>query len=728
MSDAAPNPERERAQRWLAIALVAAVAAALATALAAYPLTVLSHYGLNAAVLAHLVAWLPDLAARPAAWFGGDGFYVRLIAEAMHGPPPLVLLPALPAGVAAGLALWRLSGPHSFAPSSHGAARFATARDLRRHRLFARSGFVLGRWGHARRGRLIRNPETLSVQIISPPGSGKTVHLISHMLADHPDTAPIPAPSMIVNDPKGEIFRATAGWRSTLGPVFYIRWTNLEGTAWNPLSVRNLPGGEQAVARRAALVAELSHGYKDPDDALNRILARLRDHNATWRTTLQQTPGVVGTLTSDFRFEPALLDRIIELATIDAAREQYIDRLATVAVPENVGQHWMVSGRAALAGFLLYEMVRSEREGREPSFGAMLDWLSAAADPTAADNAEEAFDGDLTAALLDDAIAEAYQYGYPSRTANELGALRIKPDKERGSVISTAIGKLNIFRNVAIRARTSRSDLTFSDLRGRDGRPVTVYFDIPVADAETLGVVTGMFLEGAAAYLISQPEPEARTRPVQFLLDEFWTLPKLAALTQIPALGRGQWVQLVVIGQSNAQVANKLGRDAVEILKAALPWKLYFSLNDLATAEEVSKMIGNRTIEQRNRSHTRGIGSSIGDGFRTNVQHSLQGMPLIRAEALLSLDKLEPEQRRWGELVVLLQGMLNTPVGGPAQPCHPVVWFADRRLRRRAHLSRPGFVTGAYDVASQSWDAPPAVVPPPQPTLSEFRSRQHAAP
>lgn len=709
MADRGLNPERERATTMLTLALFAAFLVLALSLLAAFPVAVVARHGLTLPVLAQLAGWVPDLLSRPGDWLAiPDGHYARWIMRDVqtHGMPPAPLLGAAAVGVLAGVAaaqtIWHLTGPHSFAPTSHGSARFARTADLRRANLFDKSGVVLGRWGHPKRGRLIRNAETLSSMIVSPPGAGKTVHLIGHILADHPDNTKIPGPSMVINDPKGEIYSATGGWRSTLGPVYYIRWTDMQGTAWNPLSRRNMTDGEEAVQLRRQLIGELAAFYAGAPAALNKLLALLRDFDATWHRDIADNPALLGALRPNARpaFDGGFVDRVRDLAASYAAWEAYVDRLTAVAVPDSPGNtHWVVSGRSALAGFLFYEMARAEQEDREPSFGYMLEWLATAGiEPGQDEDENDGERNDLTAKLLDDAILEAQRYGYPARTVTELAALRSKPDRERGSVISTAIGKLNIFRNVAIRSRTSRSDFTFSDLRGSDGRPVTVYFDVPLEDAESLGIPTGMFLQGASAFLISQNEKEARSRPVQFLLDEFWTLPKMEAITQIPALGRGLWVQLVIVGQSTAQIADKLGDKALEILKSAIARKLYFALNDPGTAKEVSEAVGQRTVLLEQSSRTVGLGSGFGDAFRRNRSTSLQGLPLLRPEELLSLEKLDPEQKHWGELVVLVQGMQNRPIGGPRQPCHPVIWFLDRKLKSRAFLRRPRFVEGPRGV------------------------------
>lgn len=355
-----------------------------------------------------------------------------------------------------------------------------------------------------------------STRIIGRPGTGKTLHLISEILpsrpgakrrgawplrrdqaADHSGKASIPGPSMIINDPKDQIFRATGSWRGSHGPVYSLRWNDPGAAAWNPLSAGNVTGGAEVLVVGAAR-------QRPADSAL--------------------------------------------LGGADELWEGYVDGLAAAAVPvpEQPGkEHWVLAGRAALSGFLLFEMAQAARDGREPSFGHMLDWLA----PSGAAP-------DLTEALLDLAAAEVRTFGYPERAAAELVQLRNKPRQERAAVISAAIGKLNIFRDAAIRSRTSRSDFTFADLRPRGAPAITVYIHVPLEDCRAHGVLTAMFLHGAARYLMK--EAQLPDRPVHFLLDEFWTLPPVELLTQIPEHGASRLLRLVAVGQSEEQLARRL--------------------------------------------------------------------------------------------------------------------------------------------------------------------------
>ena len=137
--------------------------------------------------------------------------------------------------------------PFSFARDDYGAASFARPSMLRKMGLTARSGVVLGRVGR----RLLIYDRPLSTLVLAPPGAGKTAGVAIPTLLSFRG-------SVLVNDPKGEMFEATAGWRSRLGKVYRIEWSKGgKSTRWNPLSPTSLPQDpaelEIAVDRLAAI-------------------------------------------------------------------------------------------------------------------------------------------------------------------------------------------------------------------------------------------------------------------------------------------------------------------------------------------------------------------------------------------------------------------------------------------------------------------------------------------
>ncbi len=136
-------------------------------------------------------------------------------------------------GIAAGPGLGRVG--------EYGDARWARRADLRRFKpgITARAGIVLGRFGGIGRfgGRLLMSMEPLSALVVAPAGTGKTDGIIvpSVLMCD-----PF---SLVINDPKGELYERTAGHRATLGRVLRIEWTAgaAGSVCWNPIDLCSLP-------------------------------------------------------------------------------------------------------------------------------------------------------------------------------------------------------------------------------------------------------------------------------------------------------------------------------------------------------------------------------------------------------------------------------------------------------------------------------------------------------
>jgi type IV secretory pathway TraG/TraD family ATPase VirD4 len=180
------------------------------------------------------------------------------------------------------------------------------------------------------------------------------------------------------------------------------------------------------------------------------------------------------------------------------------------------------------------------------------------------------------------------------------------PDKERGSILSTVMAGLGIFRNAAVRNRTSHSDFHFSDLRGlkdpNDGKikPVTVYLSINMVNAEALNPITGIFIELMSSFLLANKPDDMHAGqklgpyPVLFVLDEMPKMQKLQAVIQGPDLGRGQQISYLIIGQDLAQIREKYGADAAQTIISTTAAKIVMRQNDPETAKRFSEMMGEK--------------------------------------------------------------------------------------------------------------------------------------
>ncbi len=635
-----------------------------------------------------------------------------------EGMPHWSVTLALGAGVAAGLAIARRC-PYDLERKSHGEARWAKDKDIRnaasdakdpfvkKRGLRSPTGIVLGRLPD---GQLIRMPETLSAILIAPPGSGKSAGIIlPNLLADWPEWQPIlgfeaigwafgrktycPRPTFVVNDPKGELHaKASRHLRKAGYKVLKLSLGSMDGDRWNPLGFDSLPGGRAVPATRARILDALGRVYADPTRAMEQFMVEVRDRT-DWMAALGADPTLGGRLalrpevedaennalatwTSPARATlKAILADVLQLFTWQAQREQYVKRLATMAIDEKIEPHWRDKGRAALQGFSLFTVYRCESNPDlygEPSFGRLIDFMTDETKGFEADPAAANEDQDAIAAMLQRWIAEAEERGYPARVITELASLARTPGRERGSVLSTMEGGIDIFKVATVRSRTSASDFALDDLRF-SRQPVALFIVTPLEDAVALGKITGMFFESSAARFISQDEKliKTRGRPVIYLADEFWTLPPgMESFLQIPALGRGQWVQMLLVGQSYGQIALKINKEAVGILKGAVGAQILLQQNDAETAEAVSKAVGNYTAITSNISKTEGAGKEV-KFFQWNTSRSATGLPLLPAQKLLTMKKLE-------EQYVLFQGMMSRPIKSSSP-----AWFNDPVMYQR---------------------------------------------
>lgn len=143
--------------------------------------------------------------------------------------------------------------------------RTARARFLRWLRAEpARYGVILASWvdPRARVLRLLRDISTRHVMVVAPPRSGKGVGIVIPTLLTCRD-------SCVVNDPKGELYRDTAGRRQELGQRVYLFAPAADvgrSAKWNPLrSVRIGTSNEVSDAQRVAtiMLSETKGGSSD---------------------------------------------------------------------------------------------------------------------------------------------------------------------------------------------------------------------------------------------------------------------------------------------------------------------------------------------------------------------------------------------------------------------------------------------------------------------------------
>ena len=687
---------------WIVWSIVWTLFLIYVLALALMPLMVWLVEGLNVDSLARATAFWKKSAVRLGALFGYYASWFVSFRMMAQRPWPFYL-PFLMVIVPPAFFIVRLMmNPFRYLPNTFGGGKLAEYADVKKMKLFDGFCIVLGKF----KGRLLKMPETLSALVVAPPGTGKTVAVVVPTILESPGL------SLIVNDPKPELCYNTSGYRAQQGAVFIINWGAEDNPAkgiyypsWNALSPNCLPplgpGRDMYIDSMVAVLVEEPKGGQDPH------------WSKTGRNAMSGFLHFIASKCERARANDYFVNKIAEGAfdAEDAAvLETYYADMADPSVYvalQALKEGALTADNYAPVG--TWEGLPESWHGHEPCIAMILDWITDTQMKIAADLKRRSDEGDQMAMmadpmrdLLDLAVNECNRFGYARRAMVEMNQLAGTPDKERGSILSTALSGISIFKNSAVRARTKLSDLTFRDLRGMvdpitgEMKPTTVYLSVNQVDARTLNVITGVFVELMSAFLISNPPNfvgsdgiKSGPFPVLFVLDEFPQMPKLAAVKDGPAVGRGMKVAYLLIGQDLGQISGSYGKDDLETIITTTAAKVILAQNNEVTAKRFSDMIGSKTVETVSTSKTEGIAPSA-NPFSVNVSRGLQGTSVVGASGMMSLDA--------SKQYVLFQGFLNRPILADSPR-----WFLDKEMKKKCAI--PAAPNVPYWVVAQREDA-----------------------
>ncbi|MFL0588298.1 type IV secretory system conjugative DNA transfer family protein [Sphingomonas olei] len=278
------------------------------------------------------------------------------------------------------------------------------------------------------------------------------------------------------------------------------------------------------------------------------------------------------------------------LAQLDPTSPDLAEDAQTIAdalvhdAPGQSGEaHWNEEAKALIAGVILHTVVH------EPPARAT---LATVRDKLTRDPA--AF-----AALLAAMQASTGAHGLIARAANRhLG----KSDREAAGVLSSAQRHTHFLDSPRLVESTSAADFSFADLKERPG---TVFLCLPPDRLDTYARWLRLLVAQAVTDMARSPtRPE---RPVLFLLDEFAALGRLEPVERAMGLMAGYGLQLWPILQDMHQLRALYGERAGTFLSNAGVVQT-FGVNDHATADMLSRTIGDTTLEYATLSTSRGTG------------------------------------------------------------------------------------------------------------------------
>jgi type IV secretion system protein VirD4 len=259
-----------------------------------------------------------------------------------------------------------------------------------------------------------------------------------------------------------------------------------------------------------------------------------------------------------------------------------------------------------------------------------------------------------------------------------------RPEKERGSVLSSAKTYLTLVKDPIIAENTRRSDFRVMDLMNH-ARPVSLYIVTRGGDKERLRPLVRLLLTMAMRQLMGvelkyengQPLMPHRHR-LLMMLDEFPSLGRLQIIQDALPKCAGYGIKAFLAAQNREQMFNAYG--AHQSITSNCHVRIVYAPNEWESAEWISRMIGNTTIVKEDVTES---GTRFGPLKNVSRTYHEVSRPLLTPDEIMDLKKPRKDDSgqivESGEMVVFMAG--ERPIFGTQ-----ILYFVDPVFTRRATI------------------------------------------
>jgi len=537
-----------------------------------------------------------------------------------------------------------VSGSNSSLEALHGSAHWATMDEIIDAGLLddneapLKEGAVVGGIVVGKKTKMIRHNGKEHILCFAPTRSGKGICLVLPTLLDGWKK------SAFVLDIKGENYALSAGYRKKeLGnKVLKLDFTD-------PYAIDNETSATFNPLEEVALDYEFSEDTKEQIDS--------------------------GTFNNQ-DFELIHSDTFSETSTIQQIAAIIID-------PQGRGiedNHWAMTASALILGCITHLLYKFKIERRGcPGLSDVLSELSKPGvswKTTVANWMSYPHLGmkNLTEPLTHPIVAEEAQ------------TILSKPEKEAGSVISTMISNLALFRDPVVAKNTKRSSFRIRDLMHYDD-PISIYLVINPNDQLRLTPLTRLVVTQIIFSLVQRMDfkngrsVEGYKNRLLLLLDEFPSLGRLDLFEKAMGFIGGYGVKAYIIVQDLTQIFKNYGKE--ESIRAGCHIQVAFAPNNPETAKYLSDSTGQTTIIKENYSEQTQAGKLFAGKSKSIALQEVQ-RPLLTPDECRRLpgakkDPITGDVIEGGEMLIFPTGFSG--IRGKQTP-----YFLDPEMDRRSKI------------------------------------------
>ena len=262
-----------------------------------------------------------------------------------------------------------------------------------------------------------------------------------------------------------------------------------------------------------------------------------------------------------------------------------------------------------------------------------------------------------------------------------------RPEKEAGSILSTAKSYLSLYRDPVVGRNVSRSDFKIKDLM-HHGSAVSLYIITQPNDKARLRplvrVLINMIIRLSADKMeFEKGRPKANYKHrLLMMMDEFPSLGKLEIMQESLAFIAGYGIKCYLVIQDLSQLHAAYGKE--ESITSNCHIQNAFPPNRLETAEHLSKLTGITTIAKEQKTNS-GKTLSV---FQEQVSITWQEVQ----RALLTTDEAlrMPGPKKADDGTIKAPGDMVIYVAGfPAIYGRQPLYYQDKVFQKRAEIPAP---------------------------------------